>query len=80
MLLQLSQIKEFLFAKGETLDEYWQYTHYIFYQSLRLPKYDFDDGGDATGLLILGSKAGKDLSVLDNPGNEEEIALLTYQI
>ena len=34
-----------------------------------------DDGGDATGLLILGSKAEKDLSVLDNPGNEEEIAL-----
>ena len=34
-----------------------------------------DDGGDATGLLILGSKAEKDSSVLDNPGNEEEIAL-----
>ena len=34
-----------------------------------------DDGGDATGLLILGSKAEKDLSVLDNPSNEEEIAL-----
>jgi len=34
-----------------------------------------DDGGDATGLLILGSKAEKDLSVLDNPGNEEEVAL-----
>merc|ERR1712070_251894 len=31
--------------------------------------------GDATGLLILGSKAEIDLSVLDNPGNEEEIAL-----
>ena len=34
-----------------------------------------DDGGDATGLLILGSKAEKDLSVLNNPSNEEEIAL-----
>ena len=34
-----------------------------------------DDGGDATGLLILGSNAEKDLSVLDNPSNEEEIAL-----
>ena len=34
-----------------------------------------DDGGDATGLLMLGSKAEKDLSVLDNPSNEEEIAL-----
>ena len=34
-----------------------------------------DDGGDATGLLILGCKAEKDLSVLNNPCNEEEIAL-----
>ena len=34
-----------------------------------------DDGGDATGLLILGTKAEKDLSVLDNPSNEEEVAL-----
>ena len=39
------------------------------------PNMILDDGGDATGLLILGSKAEKDLSVLDNPGNEEEIAL-----
>jgi len=34
-----------------------------------------DDGGDATGLLVLGTKAEKDISVLDNPGSEEEIAL-----
>ena len=34
-----------------------------------------DDGGDATGLLILGSKLEKDLSVLSNPANEEEVAL-----
>ena len=34
-----------------------------------------DDGGDATGLIILGSKAEEDISVLDNPSNEEEIAL-----
>jgi adenosylhomocysteinase len=33
------------------------------------------DGGDATGLVILGTKAEKDLAVLDNPGSEEEIAL-----
>jgi adenosylhomocysteinase len=36
-----------------------------------------DDGGDATGLVMLGSKAETDLSVLNNPGNEEETALFT---
>jgi len=61
--------------KGETLDEYWQYTHYILDWGADSPNMILDDGGDATGLLILGSKAEKDLSVLDNPGNEEEIAL-----
>ena len=62
--------------KGETLDEYWQYTHYILDWGSDSPNMILDDGGDATGLLILGSKAEKDLSVLDNPGNEEEIATL----
>ncbi len=61
--------------KGETLDEYWQYTHYILDWGPDSPNMILDDGGDATGLLILGSKAEKDLSVLDNPDNEEEIAL-----
>jgi len=61
--------------KGETLAEYWQYTHYILDWGSDSPNMILDDGGDATGLLILGSKAEKDLSVLDNPGNEEEIAL-----
>ncbi len=61
--------------KGETLDEYWQYTHYILDWGDDLPNMILDDGGDATGLLILGSKAEKDISVLDNPSNEEEIAL-----
>jgi len=61
--------------KGETLDEYWQYTHYILDWGTDSPNMILDDGGDATGLLILGSKAEKDLSVLDNPNNEEEIAL-----
>ena len=61
--------------KGETLEEYWQYTHYILDWGSDSPNMILDDGGDATGLLILGSKAEKDLSVLDNPSNEEEIAL-----
>ena len=61
--------------KGETLDEYWQYTHYILDWGNDSPNMILDDGGDATGLLILGSKAEKDLSVLDDPSNEEEIAL-----
>ena len=61
--------------KGETLDEYWQYTHYILDWGNDSPNMILDDGGDATGLLILGSKAEKDISVLDHPNNEEEIAL-----
>ncbi len=51
--------------KGESLDEYWQYTHYILDWGSDSPNMILDDGGDATGLLILGSKAEKDLSVLD---------------
>tara|TARA_Y100001970_G_scaffold294301_1_gene450112 strand:+ start:15749 stop:17170 length:1422 start_codon:yes stop_codon:yes gene_type:complete len=62
--------------KGETLEEYWQYTHYILDWNNNLsPNMILDDGGDATSLVILGSKAEKDLSVLDNPSNEEEVAL-----
>ncbi len=61
--------------KGETLNEYWQYTHYILDWEDDSPNMILDDGGDATGLLILGSKAEKDISILDNPQNEEEIAL-----
>ena len=61
--------------KGETLDEYWTYTHYILDWDGDSPNMILDDGGDATGLLILGSKAEHDISVLDDPQNEEEIAL-----
>tara|TARA_B100000212_G_scaffold260270_1_gene200196 strand:+ start:320 stop:1738 length:1419 start_codon:yes stop_codon:yes gene_type:complete len=61
--------------KGETLDEYWQYTHYILDWGNDSPNMILDDGGDATGLLIIGSKAENDISVLDSPQNEEEIAL-----
>jgi adenosylhomocysteinase len=60
-------------VKGESLADYWDYTHRIFewpdggYSNMIL-----DDGGDATVLLHLGSKAEKDLSVIAKPGSEEE--------
>jgi len=61
-------------VKGETLPDYWDYTHRIF---------DFedganmilDDGGDATLLLHLGARAEKDASVLDHPDSEEATVL-----
>jgi adenosylhomocysteinase len=62
--------------KGENLDEYWEFTHRIFewsdggYSNMIL-----DDGGDATLLLHLGTRAQSDISVLDNPGSEEEICM-----
>ena len=65
--------------KGESLDEYWEYAHEIFSWScdgeLSTPNMILDDGGDATLLIILGSKAEKDPSVIANPSNEEEQAL-----
>ena len=62
--------------KGETLDEYWEFTHRIFeWHDGGTPNMILDDGGDATLLIILGSKAESDASVLDNPGSEEEVAL-----
>jgi adenosylhomocysteinase len=66
--------------KGESLDEYWEFTHRIFDWGPGEHDEDFanmilDDGGDATLLLYLGSKAETDPSVLDNPGSEEEVAL-----
>jgi adenosylhomocysteinase len=62
--------------KGETLDEYWEYTHRILdWDDGGFPNRILDDGGDATLLAILGSKAEKDPSVLDNPSSEEEVAL-----
>jgi adenosylhomocysteinase len=59
--------------KGESLDQYWDYTHRIFewtdggYSNLIL-----DDGGDATLLLHLGARAETDASVISKPGSEEE--------
>lgn len=62
--------------KGETLDEYWDFTHRMMrWDDGGSPNMILDDGGDATMLLILGSKAEKDISVLDNPGSEEEICM-----
>lgn len=64
-------------VKGETLQEYWDYTHRIFEfgdngQPGEGPNMILDDGGDATVLMHLGMRAEKDLSVLDNPTSEEE--------
>ena len=62
--------------KGETLDEYWEYTHRIFEWPAGKPaNMILDDGGDATLLLMLGSRAEKDPSVIGNPANDEEKAL-----
>jgi len=59
--------------KGETLEEYWEFCHSIMeWHDGGTPNMILDDGGDATLLLILGAKAEKDPSVLDNPGSEEE--------
>jgi len=62
--------------KGESLEEYWDYAHRIMeWHDGGTPNMILDDGGDATGLIILGSKAEQDLSVLDNPESEEEIVM-----
>src|ERR1700756_4500089 len=63
-------------VKGETLVEYWEYAHKIFeWADGGYPNLILDDGGDATLLCVLGPKAEKDPSLLDNPQNEEEEAL-----
>lgn len=62
--------------KGETLDEYWEYTHRIFeWPDGGFSNMILDDGGDATLLLHLGCRAEKDISVLDKPMSDEETAL-----
>ena len=67
-------------VKGESLDDYWEYTHRIF----EWPSVDgqavysnmiLDDGGDATLLLHLGVRAESDASVLANPTSDEEVCL-----
>jgi adenosylhomocysteinase len=65
--------------KGESLDDYWEFTHRIFEwpgdANTDQANMILDDGGDATLLLHLGTRAEKDASVLNNPGSEEEICL-----
>ena len=62
--------------KGETLTEYWDYTHRIFeWADGSLSNMILDDGGDATLLLHLGARAEQDASLLSKPGSEEETCL-----
>ncbi len=62
--------------KGESLEEYWEFTHKIFeWHDGGTPNMILDDGGDATLLVILGSEAERDISVLANPTCEEEQVL-----
>jgi adenosylhomocysteinase len=72
--------------KGETLTDYWDYTHRIFEfgEGVRGdgtgaagegPNMILDDGGDATLLMHLGQRAEKDAALLTNPGSEEETCL-----
>ena len=67
-------------VKGESLADYWDYTHRIFEFGAEGtagegPNMILDDGGDATMLMHLGKKAEKDQSVLDKPTSEEETIL-----
>ena len=66
--------------KGESLADYWDYTHRIFEfgpkgSRTEGPNMILDDGGDATLLMHLGARAEKDLKVVSKPGSEEEICL-----
>ncbi len=62
--------------KGESLEEYWEFTHRIMeWQDGGTPNMILDDGGDATLLVTLGSKAEKNPAILDNPTSEEEQVL-----
>ena len=63
-------------VKGESLTEYWDYTHRIFeWHDGGFPNMILDDGGDATLLLHLGMQAESNPDVLKHPGNEEEEVL-----
>ncbi len=67
-------------VKGESLADYWDYTHRIFDFGPKEsegegPNMILDDGGDATLLMHLGQRAEQDASLLANPGSEEERCL-----
>src|SRR5437762_3634918 len=63
--------------KGETLEEYWDFTHRLFTWHDGGPNLILDDGGDATLLIHLGADAEKDASILErHPESEEESVLL----
>jgi adenosylhomocysteinase len=62
--------------KGETLDQYWEYTHRIFeWPDAGYSNMILDDGGDATLLLHLGTRAESDATLLNSPTSEEETSL-----
>jgi adenosylhomocysteinase len=62
--------------KGEMLDEYWEFTHRILeWPDGGTPNMILDDGGDATLLVTLGSRAEKDSSLVAKPSGDEEQAL-----
>ncbi|MCI0547923.1 MAG: adenosylhomocysteinase [Candidatus Rokubacteria bacterium] len=61
--------------KGESLDEYWEFTHRIFEFDANGPNMILDDGGDATLLVHLGQRAEKEPAVIAKPTSEEETAL-----
>jgi adenosylhomocysteinase len=61
--------------KGESLEEYWDFTHRIFEWEGLTPNMILDDGGDATLLVHLGVRAEKDRSVISKPANDEEFWL-----
>ena len=68
--------------KGESLKDYWEYTHHIFDfgpkgSAAEGPNMILDDGGDATLLMHLGKNAEKDASVIANPKSEEERELFS---
>jgi adenosylhomocysteinase len=63
-------------VKGESLPDYWEYTHRLFeWSDGGAPNMILDDGGDATLLMHLGSRAESDPAVLNHPNNEEEEVL-----
>src|SRR6188472_2112599 len=67
-------------VKGESLEDYWDYTHRIFDFGAKGAKGEgpnmiLDDGGDATLLMHLGKRAEKDASLLAHPTSEEETCL-----